>query len=389
MGTSKQDMPYLWKMDGFPKKLHEKLMEREAEKTLRQLYLTHGQTDFFSNDYLGLARNPEIFKGASDLLALRGMVANGATGSRLLSGNSALCMELEEFLARFHGAEAALVLNSGYDANIGLFSAVPQRGDLIFYDEYIHASIRDGILMGNAKSFKYRHNDLEDLKKSVLRNGQGKDGGEIYVVTESVFSMDGDSPDLRALVQFCKEQLCRLIVDEAHAVGVFGGGLLQQMGLHREVFARTVTFGKALGCHGATVLGSTALKQYLINFCRSFIYTTAMPPHSLATVLLAYKELSKGIGKERLHENIGVFKEEVARLGLDFIGSDSAIHCCVVPGNFRVIKIALELQKEGFGVRGILYPTVPKDRERLRFCLHSHNSREEIVSILGLLAKLM
>jgi 8-amino-7-oxononanoate synthase len=114
-----------------------------------------------------------------------------------------------------------------------------------------------------------------------------------------------------------------------------------------------------------------------------------MPPHSLATVLLAYRELSKDSGRERLHENIGVFKEEVTRLGLDFIESDSAIHCCVVPGNVRVINMAMELQKQGFGVRGILYPTVPMGRERLRFCLHSHNSRAEIVSMLGLLAKLM
>ena len=180
---------------------------------------------------------------------------------------------------------------------MGFFSSVPQRGDVILYDELCHASIRDGLKMSDAKAYKFKHNDLDDLERKcqVERSRNCSQNSEIYIVTESIFSMDGDQPDLKALTSLSKELGCHLIVDEAHAFGVFGAkgeGMVQALGLENKVFARLITFGKALGCHGAAILGSAALQQYLINFARSFIYTTALPPHGVATICSAYEELS-------------------------------------------------------------------------------------------------
>src|SRR5690606_16899740 len=242
----------------------------------------------------GFSKSQKIFENSLKLLA-KGNIQNGATGSRLLSGNHSLYDEVEDMLCDYHKTEAALVFNSGYDANIGFFSSVPQRGDIIFYDEFIHASIRDGIKMSNARAYKFKHNDIQDLRAHIERSLKvNNEGSELYIVTESVFSMDGDSPNLNTLVNICEKYSCHLMVDEAHAVGVFGKngiGLLQEMGIQDKVFARIITFGKALGCHGAAVLGNMELKDYLVNFARSFIYTTALPPHSLATILSAYNEL--------------------------------------------------------------------------------------------------
>lgn len=376
-------------MDNFPLKLREKLSERLENNALRELTISHLPIDFSSNDYLGFAKDQTIFQSAAKLLKERNYTLNGATGSRLLSGNNALYEALESELAIFHDCPAALVFNSGYDANLGLFGSVPQRGDIILYDELIHASIRDGLGMSNAKAYKYKHNDLADVHRLVEGNRSNPNNSEIYIITESVFSMDGDSPDLIAFVNYCKEHNCRLIVDEAHAVGVLGNtgvGLLQELGLHNQVFARIVTFGKAMGCHGAAVLGSITLKQYLVNFARSFIYTTGMPPHSLATILLSYQELSRTFSLAELKENITFFREQLAVQGLYFIESNSAIQCCVISGNDRVKGIARQLQEKGFDVKPILSPTVKNGQERLRFCLHAYNTKAEIAEVLRLLA---
>jgi 8-amino-7-oxononanoate synthase len=381
-------------MTDFPKKLLLKLTERERNNALRKLPLANGLIDFSSNDYLGLARNEGIFNKASNHLGKRGVIANGATGSRLLTGNYELYAEVEEALSTFYGAESALIFNSGYDANIGFFSAVPQRTDVVFFDELSHASIRDGIGMGRAQSYKFKHNNLEDLSRQIARTRENKADSDIYVVTESVFSMDGDSPDLKTLVELCTSKQAYLVVDEAHAVGVFGKkgeGLLDELGLHDMVFARIVTFGKAMGCHGAAILGNGTLKSYLVNFARSFIYTTGMPPHSLATILAAFEHLSTTAGEQgQLRHNIGFFTRQLRAQGLEahFIPSNSAVHCCLVEGNEKVKKWAQHLQEKGFDVKPILSPTVPKGQERLRFCLHSFNSENEIKDVLLILADL-
>ncbi|MBQ4913112.1 aminotransferase class I/II-fold pyridoxal phosphate-dependent enzyme [Maribacter sp. MMG018] len=383
-------------MSDFPNKLQRKLDKRYNENSIRQLGESSSLVDFSSNDYLGFANNEELFSKTFQLLLNKNIAQNGATGSRLLSGNYPLFSELEKMLAEFHNVENALVFNSGYDANIGFFGAVPQRGDFVFYDEWIHASIRDGLLMTHAKSYKFSHNDLTDLKKKITTILQSKTDhvdSEIYVVTESVFSMDGDSPDLKELVRFCKTNAYRLVIDEAHAVGVFGDtgqGLVQELGLQNHVFARLVTFGKAMGVHGAAILGENRLKEYLVNFARSFIYSTALAPYSTVSIVSAYDFLVNEGNSERqqLKENIRFFKEEVKKKKLNshFIESDSAIQSCILPSNDMVKSVSDKLAIKGFDVKAILSPTVPQGTERLRFCIHSYNSKEELGLVLQLLS---
>ncbi|MDP2542850.1 8-amino-7-oxononanoate synthase [Tenacibaculum discolor] len=369
----------------FPEKLQQKISQRVAQNSLRKLGKENSLIDFSSNDYLGFAKSEVIFNKTHQFLVDNNSKVNGATGSRLLSGNHKLYTEVEKQLAKLHNSETALVFNSGYDANIGFFASVPQRGDIILYDEFIHASIRDGIQLSNAKSFKFKHNDLTHLEELLKRVHQNDI--EIYVITESVFSMDGDSPDLIAISQLINKQTnTYLVIDEAHALGVFGFGLIQKLQLENVVFARIITFGKGLGCHGAAILGSEQLQQYLVNFARSFIYTTGLSPHALATIKIAYEELTFSNSLEKLQENIQHFISESNKLQLNFIESTSAIHCCVISGNERVKNIALQLQKSGFEVKPILSPTVPLNQERLRFCLHAYNSKEEITDVLEKLA---
>lgn len=371
-------------MNDLPKRLKSKLELREANSTLRRLTDPSGRIDFSSNDYLGFSKSDTIFKGAHQMLLDHKMSQNGASGSRLLTGNHGLYGEVEEMITKFHKSESALIFNSGYDANLGFFSSVPQRGDIILYDEFCHASIRDGIQLSNAKSYKFKHNDLCDLQNLLERHSECV---EVYVVTESVFSMDGDTPDLNAISELGKKHRAHLIIDEAHAIGLFGtkgNGIVSELQLEDAVFARIITFGKGLGCHGAAILGSANLKQYLVNFSRSFIYTTGLPPHSLATIKLAYLELKSTLSIEKLQQNIKYFKNEMKTLGLEnnFIRSNSAIHCCVVPGNEIIKNIAQKLQHKGFDVKPILSPTVAEGQERLRFCLHSYNSESEIKNVL-------
>ncbi len=245
--------------------------------------------------------------------------------------------------------------------------------------------------MSNAKSFKFKHNDLEDLAKKVINISQklDKSNQEVYIVTESVFSMDGDSPNLLKLVQFCNKNNCHLVVDEAHALGVFGNqgeGLLQELGLEKKVFARIYTFGKALGCHGAVVIGSKELKTYLTNFARSFIYTTGLSPHAIATIKVAYDQLSKTSAIQQLKKRIVTFREMTT--SLPFIVSESAIHCYIIAGNEKVKKVANTLQSKDFDVKPIMSPTVSKGQERLRFCLHAYNSTEEIKKMIHILTNL-
>lgn len=370
-----------------PENLIQKLESRKQNNSLRRLPSFNNLVDFSSNDYIGFSKSEAIFKQAHHYLIENEIIQNGATGSRLISGNHSLYQNAEIFIAEFHEAESALIFNSGYDANVGFFSAVPQRNDVILYDELSHASIRDGIIMSNAKSYKFNHNDFEDLERLVLKFPDTN----IYIVTETVFSMDGDSPNLEELVLLSEKYNCYLVVDEAHTLGVFGDkgeGLAQYQQLHNRIFARIMTFGKGLGCHGAVVLGSTELKEYLVNFARSFIYTTGLSPHSVATILIAYQHLEiEKQAIERLRQNIIFFNQQKNLLGLKpmFVRSKSAIQSAIVPGNENVKRLAQQLQDKGFDVKPILSPTVPEGQERLRFCIHSYNSEEEINQVLELL----
>jgi 8-amino-7-oxononanoate synthase len=384
----------------FPKKLAFKIESREQNNSLRKLAFSNHLIDFASNDYIGFAKSETIFNETHSYLIDKNVIQNGVTGSRLLSGNHIVYQDAENYIAKFHQSESALLFNSGYDANVGFFSAVPQRNDVILFDELAHASIRDGIQLSNAKSYKFQHNDLEDLERIIQNlNSKSQDLTTIYIVTESVFSMDGDTPNLEELVTLSNKYNCYLVVDEAHALGVFGDpeisggeGLVQMLDLQDEVFARIMTFGKGLGCHGAAILGSQKLIDYLVNFARSFIYTTGLSPHSIATILIAYQHLkNEKVAVQKLRENVIHFNQEKNQLGLNplFVRSKSAIQSAIIPGNQKVKNSARQIQDKGFDVKAILSPTVPEGQERLRFCLHSYNSKEEISEVLQLLATLL
>lgn len=378
-----------------PKALQQKILFRKDSNALRKLPLLTIGIDFSSNDYLGFAKNEEIFDATHQYLVQNNIKINGATGSRLISGNHNLYEITEKYIAAFHQAEAALIFNSGYDANVGFFSAVPQRNDVILYDELCHASIRDGIQMSHAKSYKFQHNDYEDLETKIAKlQIPNSEQQTIYIVTESIFSMDGDTPNMESLVQLSEKYQALLVVDEAHALGVFGEkgeGVIQSQQLQDKVFARIITFGKGLGCHGAAVLGNADLIEYLVNFARSFIYTTGLSPHSVATILVAYQNLNQSVELQKLKENITFFNQQKQLLGIKplFVYSKSAIHSAIIPGNDKVKKIASQLQEKGFEVKAILSPTVPEGQERLRFCLHSYTTELEMKNVLDELSTLI
>ncbi|WP_158828377.1 aminotransferase class I/II-fold pyridoxal phosphate-dependent enzyme [Mucilaginibacter lacusdianchii] len=351
--------------------IQQKLDQRREDGIFRRLKSANGLIDFCSNDYLGLARSLELQHQIEQEIERHGQVLNGSTGSRLLAGNSEYAEQLETYIAGFHSSEAALLFNSGYDANLGLLSSLPQRGNTVIHDELIHASIIDGIRLSHANRFNFKHNDLESLE-SKLKVSKGT----CYVVVESIYSMDGDLAPLKDLAQLVKKYDANLIVDEAHATGVFGKGLINESRLENEVFARIITYGKALGCHGAAVLGSAVLREYLINFARSFIYTTAAPFHQLASIKAAYQYLDMHADLNNdLFDIINYYTcaiEGVAAV------NNSPIQTVVLGSNEKAVQLANKLQSDGFDVRPILNPTVPAGSERLRICLHTYNTKNEI-----------
>tara|TARA_B100001146_G_scaffold220645_1_gene229634 strand:+ start:2085 stop:3227 length:1143 start_codon:yes stop_codon:yes gene_type:complete len=376
-------------MKELPQKLQQKLEKRIAQDNFRQLSVAEERIDFSSNDYLGWADNQAIKKKAEGILKKTSINRSGATGSRLLTGNHVLYEWAERKIAKIHHTPEALIFNSGYVANLGLLATVPQRGDIIFYDALCHASIREGIALSAAKSYKFQHNNLEDLEILVSRHSPND--GICYLVTESVFSMDGDAPDLPRLVAFCDAHSIRLIIDEAHALGVVGSGKgwIFEHTLTDTIFATVITFGKALGQHGAAILCGNDLKDYLVNFARSFIYTTGLPPHTVAGIIAAYQQLQTVPSEiQQLQQRIGFFKDEINRLRLDayFQWNPSAIQICQLSGSRHTKSIALKLQNQGYDVRPILAPTVPEGKERLRFCIHAFNTEEEITDVLTALA---
>ncbi len=356
-----------------------KLNEREKAGNLRRLTPSRAAVDFYSNDYLGLVTTGLL----AELMHASPSRSNvtGSTGSRLLSGNNSIAEALEHTIATFHKAEAALLFNSGYDANIGLLACIASRETTVLYDELCHASIIDGVRLSQCRHrYKFSHNDLNDLEQKLRKY---KVEGPVIVVVESIYSMDGDMAPLEELAKLCEINNAQLIADEAHATGVFGlsgEGLICALGLQDRVFARVHTFGKALGCHGAAVVGSNLLKQYLVNFARSFIYTTALPGHSLHAIHSAYQYLSShSFNNSTLHELIRYYRKCIAETNNSgWINSHSSIQAFVLGDNEKCKFIASKLQHAGLQVNPILHPTVPPGMERLRVCLHSFNKKEQV-----------
>jgi 8-amino-7-oxononanoate synthase len=353
------------------------LDQRKEVALLRYLQVNEGLIDFCSNDYLSFARSKKISEQTNQY-ADELKPFSGSTGSRSISGNTSFAEELEQFLANFHNSEAALLFNSGYDANVGLFSCIATKNDTIICDELIHASIIDGCRLSYANRFRFQHNNMPDLEKKLQ---QAK--GNIFVAVESVYSMDGDIAPLQEVVHLCKRYNANLIVDEAHATGVFGTcgrGLVNHFQLENDTFARVHTFGKAMGCHGAVIVGSALLRNYLINFARPFIFTTALPIHSLISIRVAYNQLLEAdFNSNHLHQLIQYFKQQWKNINDSLlIDGICPVQSLIIPGSERARNIASQLQKQGFDVRAIIPPSVPQGKERLRISLHMHNTTDEI-----------
>lgn len=354
-------------------------LSRLAEKhQLRKLYVTNSQSiDFASNDYLGIARQG---------LKLGDFRLQGATGSRLLTGNTQAMLDLEYFLADFHNSESALIFGSGYEANIGLISTLVDRNSILIYDAHIHRSVRDACRIALGASFAFRHNDLEDLA-SKLSQAQGYNK-RLFVCVESLYSMAGDLCPLAEVVELCEDYGANLLVDEAHSTGVFGKkgeGLVQAYGLENRVFARVHTFGKAVGVYGAVVIGSELLRKYLINKASSYIYTTALPSTIIHSITQAYSLMEKAdTSREQINSLIEYFHS--LKLDLEHSQNPSPIQAIFVPQTQVLLELAHYLNQHGLLLLPIRYPTVPKNQECLRICLHTFNTKAELDKLRTVLA---
>jgi len=365
------------------------LAARQQRGLFRSLTVSESAIDFTSNDYLGIGRSGTLHTNLAQ--AATSLTRNGATGSRLLAGHTYLAETVEADLAQFYRAETALLFNAGYMANVGLLACLPQAGDTLLTDELIHASLIDGARLSKANRLRFAHNDLADLE-TKLRAASAQDG-RVFVVVESLYSMDGDEAPLPQIAALCTAHNAALIVDEAHASGVYGpggAGLVVAQGLQDQVLARVHTFGKALGVHGAAVLGSALLRTYLINTARSFIYATALPPHDLLAIQLAHAQVAHEPERaEALRERVAYFRQRSQQLAPEavWLTSTSPIQGLVVPGNAEVRRVAAMAQAAGYDVRPIVSPTVAVGQERIRICLHSYNTEAEIDGLLTALTQ--
>ncbi len=371
----------------------DKLNERKEKGNLRSLGHASDLIDFVSNDYLGLSRSRNLFEKIQDYNYDHITNLNGSTGSRLLAGNYAEAMKLEKKLAGIFNGASALLFNSGYVANLALISCVPQKGDTIIYDSLSHVCLKEGAWLSKATRYSFLHNDCEDLEKKLKIAT-----GEKYVIIESVYSMDGDTARFGDIIELAEKYNAKIIIDEAHGTGLYGdhgSGKVCALGIEEQFYARVYTFGKAMGVHGACVVGSQDLINYLINFARPFIYTTALPVHSIFSIDAAFDYLAENIdlqkkSKEKIFFFNSYFKSKLGKhKEIKKLESHSPIQPIIIPGNKKAKQIAASLQNLGYDVRAILSPTVKAGEERLRISIHTYNSENEIKSLIDSLTTLV
>ncbi len=361
-----------------PLHIHQSLDRLERAHQLREIPQPSSELiDFCSNDYLGLARSAETMSGKME----------GATGARLLRGTLSQHLELEALCAEIFKAEACLLFNSGYQANVGLLSCLGQRNDTYLYDEACHASLKDGMRLSNAKRYAFRHNDLSDLKR-LLENTTGNR----FIVVESLYSMDGDWCDLREISALAKHYGAWIVLDEAHSTGIVGksgGGYAVEKGIENAVFLRIITFGKALGRMGAVIAGPRKLRDYLVNRSRAWIYSTAMPGLLAQSIVDSLQQMQQ---MEAERERLVMLRREMEKaLYTDKIATSrlaSPIIPLMVPGNVEAKNFANGLQAAGFDARAILAPTVATGTERIRIVLHSFNKVSEVQHLAKTIKKL-
>jgi 8-amino-7-oxononanoate synthase len=353
------------------------LRELELRSQRRTLVQITG-VNLCSNDYLGLADNPELKQTAIEAMVKAPRI--GGTGSRLLSGHAAVWNELEEEFAAFAGSEAALYFNSGYAANIGLLTSLANKDDVIFSDALNHASIIDGIRLSGARKVIYPHCNLNALESSLKENQSTR--GRKLIVTETVFSMDGDVAPLDAIVALAEKYGASMVVDEAHATAVHGPGgrgISAQLLADGRVLSAMHTCGKALASAGAIVCGVAVLREHLLNHARTFIFSTAMPPY-MAEQIRAALRLAAGMDKERaeLLSRSQDLAKSLQHDGWETLATTTQIVPAIVGANDAAVAAAEFLQRAGFAVRAIRPPTVPPGTARLRFSVTHKISAAEL-----------
>jgi 8-amino-7-oxononanoate synthase len=330
-----------------------------------------------SNDYLGLSQDPRLINAAQDAAARWGV---GAGASRLVAGHLALHREVETELAAFKGTEAAVIFSTGYMANLGAISALAGPGDMVFCDKLNHASIYDGIKLSGAGLARFPHRDLNRLEDLLQKAGPGRR----LIVTDSVFSVDGDLAPLKDLVQLKERYGAVLMVDEAHATGVLGpggAGLAEELGLTHRVEVHMGTFSKALGSLGGYVAGDQRLIDYLHNRARSFIYSTAMPPPVLGAIGAALNVVAQEPERRSyLLAEAKTFREALIQAGFDLLGSETQIVPVLVGENARTLELAGRLRERGLLAVAFRPPTVTPGRARVRFSLSAAHSREDLAA---------
>ncbi len=361
-----------------PPHLIEKLKLRINHNILRTLNQVDFKIDFNSGDYLGLSRDPELKKIVSDYFSEHPNYNFGATGSRLLSGNNKDVERLELMLAFYHNSESALFFNSGYDANIGMLSCIARKNDTYIYDEYCHNSLIMGMKLAGCKMILFKHNDLEDLEAKLKESK-----GLVYLVYESLYSMDGDIPPIHEITALAIQYGAYQIIDEAHTTGIWGDngeGMVAKEKLSDYFFARTYSCSKAVGGTGGFILGSKYLKSFLINYSSTFTYSAGSPLHSILFNLFAFHKIFTSPElKNNLFKLCAYFISKMKAIGFQYPDNIlGPVLPIVIKGELQCRQLGLKLQMHGFDARPIIFPTVPRGFERVRICLHTFNTVEQI-----------
>jgi 8-amino-7-oxononanoate synthase len=359
----------------FESTLADRLAEKSRQGLLRTLTQPSG-IDFSSNDYLGLANHFEIRTAAADAYVKYGA---GSKGSRLLGGNHKIFEETESWLANWKGSEAALIFNNGYNANLGVISALCDSKAHLFCDRLSHASILDGYAIGGGKLHRFKHNNPFDLEKAL----RGVDAGSFKLIAvESVYSMDGDIAPLEEYANLAEEYSALLYVDEAHSDGILGPGgkgLVAQLGLEKSVHLSLTTFGKAYGTMGACVFGSKLLIDYLVSNARSFIYSTAISPGTVVAMQKAVEVSTRdNFRRESLFKMVASFKQKMSEAGIDCLQSETQIVPIVLGTAEKTQKCRDFLLEKGFNVPCIRPPTVPNGTARLRINITAAHKASDV-----------
>ena len=366
------------------KRLRSQLTEIESKGLTRSLKSPDG-VDLSSNDYLGLAADQRIRDAFIEGVKNEGV---GSTGSRLLRGERECFRRVEEQFAKWKGAEASLYFATGYQANIGLMQTFLEPDDRVFSDELNHASLIDGIRLAKARKTIFSHCDSDQLERLL---GETACKGQKFLITESLFSMDGDIAPLERYADICRRTNTNLIVDEAHSVGLYGAcgsGLIEELGLERDVFLSINTTGKALGVSGAFVAGSRLAVDYLINRCRSFIFSTApVPAIAIALKIAIEIAANESERRENLQKLCHTFCNLLLENGLEVPADETQIIPVVVGSGEKAVKIAEALQSAGFDIRAIRPPTVAEGTSRLRISLNVNLTEEVLKEFAGILKK--